>query len=157
MSKRTPKNHKKSHNTRVVLCWHEKKLKVRRGNRYCFVPQGGTFPTETIRLVVREALVCEKLIHTPAQNGIIFSTRHVGIVPWYHVMFHEFQTIFRFTRSIYLNVSGRATVSTCLTIILISCMWPKLATKDKHFIFLTRFYGLEHVSVVQFWIMHINA
>ena len=37
-------------------------LKVRRCNKYRFVPQGGTFPTETIMLVVREALVCEKLI-----------------------------------------------------------------------------------------------
>ena len=36
--------------------------KVRRGNRYRFFPQGGTFPTKTIMLVVREALVCEKPI-----------------------------------------------------------------------------------------------
>ena len=53
MSKRTPKNHKNSHNTPVVLCWHEKKnLKAIRGNGYRFVPKGGTFPTETIMLVV---------------------------------------------------------------------------------------------------------
>ena len=44
-------------------------LKVRRSNKYRFIPQGGTYPTETIRLVVREALVGEKLIPTPAQNG----------------------------------------------------------------------------------------
>ena len=30
-----------------------KKLKSRRGNGYHFVPKGGTFPTETITLVVR--------------------------------------------------------------------------------------------------------
>ena len=47
MSKRAPKNHKNSHNTPVVLCWHEKqKLKAIRGNEYRFVPKGGTFPTE---------------------------------------------------------------------------------------------------------------
>ena len=47
MSKRTPKNHKKSHNTPVVLSWHEKKnWKTIRGNGYRFVPKGGTFPTE---------------------------------------------------------------------------------------------------------------
>ena len=54
--KRTPKNHKNSHNTPVVLCWHEKKnLKAIRGNGYRFVPKGGTFPTEN-----RHAC-CEKL------------------------------------------------------------------------------------------------
>ena len=56
MSKWTPKNHKKSHNTPVVLCWHEKKnLKAIRGNGYSFVPKGGTFPTEN------HHACCEKL------------------------------------------------------------------------------------------------
>ena len=56
MSKRTPKNHKNSHNTPVVLCWHEKKkLKAIRGNGYRFVPKGGTFPTEN------HHACCEKL------------------------------------------------------------------------------------------------
>ena len=56
-------------------------LKAIRGNGYRFVPKGGTFPTETIMLVVREALVCEKLIPTPAPNGTIFLPRHVATVP----------------------------------------------------------------------------
>ena len=33
----------------------EKKLKSRRGNGYRFIPKGGTFPTETIMLVVRSS------------------------------------------------------------------------------------------------------
>ena len=42
-----PKNHKNSHNTHVVLCWHEKKkLKAIWGNGYRFIPKGGMFPTE---------------------------------------------------------------------------------------------------------------
>ena len=32
-----------------------KKLKARRGNGYRFDPKGGTFPTETITLVVRSS------------------------------------------------------------------------------------------------------
>ena len=69
--------------TTLVLFYVDtrKFLKVRRGNRYRFVPQGGTFPTETIRLVVREALVCEKLIPKPAPNEKIFLPQHVNIVP----------------------------------------------------------------------------
>ena len=45
-------------------------LKVRRCNKYRFVPQGGMFPTETIMLVVREVVVCEKLIPKHAPEGI---------------------------------------------------------------------------------------
>ena len=55
MSKRTPKNHKKSHNTPVVLCWHEKNLKAIRGNVYHFGPRGGMFPTKN------HHACCEKL------------------------------------------------------------------------------------------------
>ena len=33
MSKWTPKNHKKSHNTHVVLCWHEKKFESNKRQR----------------------------------------------------------------------------------------------------------------------------
>ena len=71
MSKGTPKNPKTD--TTLVLFYVDtrKNLEVRSGNTYHFIPQGGTFPTETIRLVVREALVCEKLIHTSAPNGTI--------------------------------------------------------------------------------------
>ena len=97
MSKRTPKTPKKWHNTRVVLCWHEKNLESKKRRHILFVPQGGTFPTETIWLVVREAPVCEKLIPKPAPNGKIFLPWHVDAVPWYHVKFHEFQPSFWFT------------------------------------------------------------
>jgi len=56
MSKRTPKNHKKSNNTPVVLCWPEqKKLKAIRGNGCRFVHNGGTFRTEN------HHACCEKL------------------------------------------------------------------------------------------------
>ena len=55
MSKRTPKNHKNSHNTPVSMLRREKKLKAIRGNGYRFVPKGGTFPTEN------HDACCEKL------------------------------------------------------------------------------------------------
>ena len=45
----------------------------------------------------------------------------------------------------------------CLKFIPISCMGPKHAPKDTYLIFLTNLYALEHVHVVQIWIMHINA
>ena len=56
MSKWTTKYLKNSHNTHVVLCWHEKKiLKAIRGNGYRFIPKGGMFPTEN------HHACCEKL------------------------------------------------------------------------------------------------
>ena len=56
MSIRTPKNHKNSHKTPAVLCWHEKKkLKAIRGNGYHFVPKGQTFLTKN------HHACCEKL------------------------------------------------------------------------------------------------
>ena len=65
MSKRTPENHKNSHNTPFVLCWHEKKnLKAIRGNGYRFVPKCGTFPTKTITLVVRTSGLWEAYTQT---------------------------------------------------------------------------------------------
>ena len=76
MSKRTPKNHKNSHNTPVVLCWHEKKkLKAIRGNGYRFVPKGRTFPTEN------HHACCEKHIPKPAPNGTKNLPRHVVVAP----------------------------------------------------------------------------
>ena len=50
----------------------------------------------------------------------------------------------------------QSTVPWCLKFILISCMGPKHAPKDT-FNFSTNLYALEHVHVVQIWIMHINA
>ena len=63
---------------------------------------------------------------------------HGMSMPFHDIMsgFMNFRWVFNLLKfkTMYLNVSGRATVSRCLTFILISCMWPKLATKDKYLI-----------------------
>ena len=51
----------------------------------------------------------------------------------------------------------QSTVLWCLKFMPISFMGPKHAPKDTDLIFSTSFYALEHVHVVQIWIMHINA
>ena len=55
MSKRTPKNSK--YNTKLLLFYVDTGnfLKAIGGNGYRFVPKGGTFPTETITLVMRSS------------------------------------------------------------------------------------------------------
>ena len=56
MSKRTPKKNPKT-NTTLMLFYvvTRKKLKSRRGNGYHFVQRGETFPTVTMRLVVKSS------------------------------------------------------------------------------------------------------
>ena len=51
----------------------------------------------------------------------------------------------------------QSTVRRCLKFIPISCMGPKHAPKGQIFDFSTNLYALEHVHIVQIWIMHINA
>ena len=55
MSKQTPKNSKIK--TTLLLFYVDTRifLKAIKGDGYRFVPKGGTFPTETITLVVRSS------------------------------------------------------------------------------------------------------
>ena len=56
MSKRTPKNHKKiTQHSSCSMLTRENNLKAIRGNGYCFVHKGWTFPTEN------HHACCEKL------------------------------------------------------------------------------------------------
>ena len=98
MSKRTSKNHKNSHNTPIVLCWHEKKFESNERQWISFRPQRWDVPYRKPSCLLWEALVCEKHIPKPAPNGTENIPRHVDAAPWYHAKFHEFQTSFGFTR-----------------------------------------------------------
>ena len=44
MSKRTSKNHKNSHNTPILLCWHEKKIESNKRQWISFRPQRWDVP-----------------------------------------------------------------------------------------------------------------
>ena len=81
MSTRTSKYPKKLQTLVLFYVDMRNILKVKGGNKYRFIPHGGMYPTETTRLVVREALVCEKLILKPATNGRKFVPRHVVAAP----------------------------------------------------------------------------
>ena len=74
MTKRTPKNSKL--NTTLLLFYVDTRnfLKAIRGNGYRFVPKGGTFPTETITLVVRSSFLWEAYTQTCTKWDKIFTT-----------------------------------------------------------------------------------
>ena len=136
-NKRTTKNSKIEHNTPIVLCWHLNFWKAIRGNGYCFVPKGGTFPTETITLVVRSSGLWEAYTQTCPKWDKFFT-----IACWCRSLI-AFQVswisdefwIYYNLKTRYLNVCGRVTVTGCLKFIPISCMGPKHGTKDTYLIF----------------------
>ncbi len=61
MSKRTLENHKNSHNTPVVLCWHEKKFESNKRQWISFRSQRWDVPYRKPSCLLWEAPVCEKL------------------------------------------------------------------------------------------------
>ena len=69
MSKRTPKNHKKSHNTHVVLCWHEQKFESNKKQWISFRPQRWDVPYRKPSCLLWEAPVSEKHIPKLPQMG----------------------------------------------------------------------------------------
>ena len=84
MSKRTPKNHKNSHNTPVVLCWHEKKFESNKRQWISFRPQRWDVPYRKPSCLLWEALVYEKHIPKPAPNEK--KNYHVMLMPLHDSM-----------------------------------------------------------------------
>ena len=157
MSKRTPKNHKNSHNTPVVLCWHEKKnLKAIRGNGYCFVPKGGVFPTEN------HHACCEKLWFV---RSISPNLSQMGQKIYRGMLFslHDSMPSFMNFRRVLDLLEFKNQASQCFAgnqrCLGVWNSFPFLACTQGHKFdfFSTNLYALEHAHVVQIWIMHINA
>ena len=112
-------------------------LKAIRGNRYRLVPKGGTFPIETIMLVVRSS-GSEKLKPKPAQMGQNF--HHSMLMPLHDSMpsFMNFRRVLGFTIILKPGISmfcRQSTMRWCLKFIPFSCMGPKNASKDTDLIF----------------------
>ena len=72
MSKWTPKNYKKLHNTPVVLCWHENFFESNKRQWISFRPQRWAIPYGKPSCLLWEVPVCEKNIPKPAPNGNLF-------------------------------------------------------------------------------------
>ena len=130
MHKNVQTNPKKSQKLTQHSCCSmltlEKKLKSRRGNGYPFIYKGETFPTVTMRLVVRSLYP-----NLPQMRQYFY---HGMLMPLHDSMpcFLNYKQVLdnQNLKIWYLNVCGRLTVAGCLTFIPISCMGPKHATKD---------------------------
>ena len=115
----------------------ENNLKAIRGNGYRFVPKGGTFPVETIMLVVRSSGLWEAYTQTCPKWDKFFTTpcwcrsMIACQVSW---ISHEFW-IYWNLKTRHLNLFQQSTVPRCLKFIPISCMGPRNSPKDTHVIF----------------------
>ena len=137
MSKWAPKNHKHSHNSHVVLCWHAKKIESNKRQWIPFRPQRWDVPHRN------QHACCEKLWfvrsiypNLPQMGQNIY---HDMLMPLHDSMpsFMNFRRVLDLLefKTRYVNMCGRVTVAGCLKFIPISCMGPKHATKDTYLIF----------------------
>ena len=159
MSKRTPKNHKNSHNTLVVLCWHSKFFESNKRERIRFIPKGGTFRIETIRLIVRSSGLREAYTRTcPKWDKKKFH----GMLMRRHDRMPSCMNLRRVLDLLeFKNLASQCFVGIqrCLGVSNSCPFLPwDLSMHPRHkFDFWTNVYALEHAHVVQIWIMHINA
>ena len=138
MSKRTPKNHKNSHNTPVVLCWHEKKIESNKRQWILFHSQRWDVPYRKPSCLLWEAPVCEKHIPKPAPNGTKFLPRHVDALHDSMPSFMNFRGVLDLLESKNQATQCFAGNQRCPVVwifIPISCMGPKHAPKDTDLIF----------------------
>ena len=137
MSKRTPKIPKL--NTTLLLFYVDTGnfLYAIRGNGYRFVPKGGTFPTETITLVVRSSGLWEAYTQTCPKGDNCFTTACwcCSMIECQVSWISDEIWIYQNLRTRYLNVCGRVTVAGCLKFIHISCMRPKHEAMDTNLFF----------------------
>ena len=111
------------------------------------------------RAFLREAPVCTKLIPKLIWIQPKKLQQHVGAMSWHHAKFHDFQACFGFTSIKKPSSSIFSAEPRCPDV------WISFAflhgtykfTKRRTCDFSTNFDALEHVLVVQIWIMHIKC
>ena len=126
-------------NTTLLLFYVDtrKILKAIRGNGYRFVPKGSTFPTETIKLVVRSSGFWEAHTETYPKwdkkiSAACWCCSMIACqVSWISDKFWIYLNL----KTRFLNICGRLTVAGSEKFIPICCMGPKHATKDTYLIF----------------------
>ena len=141
----------------ICLC---KKIKAGEGS-VCmsFRRRRWQVPCRNHEPFLREAPVCKK--PTPKLVPIRPKKlpQHVGAMSWHHAMFHDFQACFGITRiqkpsfSIFLAEPRRPDVWISFPFLA----WDLEIHPRTHMWFSTNFGALEHVLIVQIWIMHIKC
>ena len=138
MSKRTPKNHKKSHKTSVVLCWHQNKFESNKTQWISFRPQRWDIPYRKPSCLSWQAPVCENIYPNLPQMG---QNLYHGMLMPLHDSVHSFMNFRRvldlleFKNQASQCFAGNQRCSRVWNSFPFSCMGPKHAPKDTYLIF----------------------
>ena len=159
MSKRTPKNHKNSHNTPFVLCWHEKFFESNKRQWISFGPQRWDVPYRDHQACCEKLWFVRNLYPNLPQMG-------QKIYPSMSMPFHDSMPRFMNFRRVLDLLEFNNQASQCFAgnqqcpgvwISFPSLAWDLQFTQGHTCDFSTNLYALEHVHVVQIWIMHIKC
>ena len=159
MSKWTPKNHKNWHNTPVVLCWHEKIFESNKMQWISFFPQRWDVPYRNHHACSDKLLLVRLLYPNLPQMGQNFY--HGMLMPLHDSMpsFMNFRRVLDLLE--FKNQASQCFVGNqqCPGVwnSFPFLEWDLSMHPRTQIWFSTNLYALEHVHVVQIWIMHINA
>ena len=159
MSKQTSKNHKNSHNSPVVLRWHEKKIESNKRQRILFRPQRWDVPYRN------HQACCEKLWFvrsiSPNLSKMGQNFYHGMLMPLHDSIqsFMNFRRVSGLLQFKYQASQCFAGNQRCPGVwnSFAFLAWDLSMHPRTHIWVSTNLYALEHVHVVQIWIMHINA
>ena len=154
MSKQTPKNHKNSHNTPVVLCWHEKKnWKQSEAMDIVSSSKVGRSLPKPIMLVVRS------ISPNLPQTGQFFYHGMLMLLDDSMPSFMNFRRVWDLLK--FKNQASHCFASNqrCHGVwnSFPFLAWDLSMHPRTPIWVSTNLYALEHVHVVQIWVMHINA
>ena len=159
MSKRTPKNPKNWHNNPVVLCWHENFFERNKRKWISFRPQRWGVPYRN------HHACCEKLSfvrsiypNLPQMGQKIY---HAMLMPLHDSMpsfmnFRRVLGLLEFKNQASQRFAGNQQCPG-VWISFPSLAWDLEIHPRTHMWFFNQFSALEHVLVVQIWIMHIKC
>ena len=149
MSKRTPKN----------MLTREKNLKAIRGNGYHFVPKGGTFPTENHHACCEKLQFVKSIYPKLPQMGQ--NLYHSMLMPLHDSMpsfmnFRRVLDLLEFENQASQCFAGNQQCPGVWNSFPFLAWDLSIHPRTQIWVS-TNLYALEHVHVVQIWIMHINA
>ena len=153
------KSQKLTQHSCCSMLTREKKLEAIRGNGYRFIPKGGTFPTETIMLVVRSSSLWEAYPQTCPKWDKNFTTACWcrSMIACQVLWISDEFWIYYNLKTRHLNVLKAINGALVFEIHSHFLHGTSACNQGHTFEFSTNLYALEHVHVVQIWIMHMNA
>ena len=154
-----PKKSQNWHNTPVVLCWHWKTFESNKRQWISFRPQRWDIPYRNHHACCEKLWFVRSLYPNLPQMRQIFY--HGMLMPLHDSMpsfmnFRQVLDLLEFKNQASQHFAGKQQRHG-VWISFPSLAWDLEIHPRTHIRFLTNFSALEHVLVVQIWIMHIKC